>query len=103
MKVIITAKAATGYQLNSLGFLNMDGKQYPDGSYRAWKEFKTRREAGDYLRTRAKIYNDKTGQGEKELREMLADIRKGYLTMDAVTAYIEEIHEEGELPKYRLL
>lgn len=92
MKIIITATAPTGYQLNSLAAFNLDGK----GLTRTM-EFDSQEEAATYLRNRARQYNDADPCGnDQRLEDMYADIEHGCLTLDAVTARIEEVEENKD-------
>lgn len=91
MKTIIKATAPTSYQLNSLRAFNLDGK----GMTRTMT-FSSEEEAKEYLRSRADKYNDEDPNGtEERLADMYADIEHGCLTLDAVTARIEESEEEA--------
>ena len=67
------------------------------GGHSAEREFDSEDEAKAYLRERAEIYNSEDPEGSEErLNDMYDDIERGSLTLDAVTAYIEEKFEENE-------
>lgn len=85
----ITATAPTIYQHQSLSKFNLNVKSNGNGSYTGNMIFETEQEAKDYLINRAEMYyDDYEGQAE----EHIADIQKhGSLTIDAVTAKIEEV------------
>lgn len=54
--------------------------------------FDSEDEAKEYLTKRADKYNDEDPNGREErLVDMYADIQNGCLTIDAVTAHIEEV------------
>lgn len=90
----IKAIAPTSYQLRSLLAFGMQYKALGNGSYVAISEiFDTEEEAKAYLEKRADMYYE----NENELNEALSDIECGVLTLDAVTARIEEIEESEEL------
>lgn len=93
MKTVITATAPTGYQLNSLLAFGLGHTKNPNGSYTIEAEFNSEEEAREHLRTRARLYNDRTGGSNEELLEMLRDIEEGYLSLDAVTAGIQQRDE----------
>ena len=94
MKAIIRASAPTTYQLNSLTAFGMGFSNSKSGGHSAEREFDSADEAKDYLRERAEIYNSEDPEGSEErLNDMYDDIERGSLTIDAVTAYIEEIEE----------
>lgn len=90
MKTVITATAPTGYQLSSLNAFNLDVKKNGNGSFTGTMEFGTKEEAVEYLENRAILYFDT----EEEVYAACEEIKKGYLTLDAVTARIEEVEEE---------
>lgn len=94
MTYIINATAPTAYQLNSLSEFDMGYKANRNGSFSASEEFDTEEEAKEYLRKRAEKFNDEHSESEEKLAEMYADIDCGCLTLDAVTAHIEEKNEE---------
>ena len=88
---IINATAPTVYQLNSLIAFGMGWKKHLDGSFSASKEFQNENEAKNYLRNRADQYNGEDPNGnEIRLADMYYCIEKGHLTLDAVTAHIED-------------
>jgi len=92
MSVIIKATAPTAYQIRSLTSLGMGYKKNMNGSFSALMKFDNEDDAKQYLRSRAEKYNDEDPCGtEKRLQDMYADIEHGALTLDAVTAYVEEI------------
>ena len=92
----IVAVAPTVYQLNSLREFNLNHKPVGNGSYRGEELFYSKEDAMAYLQDRAYKYNNEHNESEEELNEMLADIQHGALTLDAVTAYIEEIEIDEE-------
>lgn len=97
MKTIITATAPTSYQLNSLTAFGMGFEKRADGSFSASREFSGKEEAETFLRNRARAYNNEDSSGnDQRLEDMFKDIESGSLTLDAVTAYIEEIKETEE-------
>ncbi len=90
----IVATAPTVYQSRSLSYFNLNTKKTFGGSFVGTMDFYSEDDAKDYLISRAEMYFD---DSEKGLREALKDIEVGYLTLDAVTAKIEEIeHDEEE-------
>jgi len=94
MKAIITAKAPTGYQLNSLISFGLGYTKNLDGSYTSKEEFNSIKEAEEHFRERARLYNERTGGSDEELQGMYRDIAEGgSLCLDAVTAHIEETDE----------
>ena len=94
MKTIITAKAPTVHQLNSLSLFGMGYKEHKDGSFTASREFESEQEAKDFLRSRAEQYNSEDPNGSDErLADMYEDIEAGSLRLDAVMAFIEEVEE----------
>lgn len=90
MSFKITATAPTTYQHNSLRAFGMDIKKHGNGSYSASMEFDTEEEAKAYLTKRADMYFE----SESELDSAYADIEHGCLTLDAVTARVEEVFDE---------
>jgi len=94
MKTIITATAPTAYQLNSLASFGIDIKKHLNGSYIATQEFYNEDEAKKYLKARAENWYYNTSCNEFELQDMYKDIENGYLTLDAVTANIENKKDE---------
>lgn len=61
------------------------------------KEFDNEEEAKQYLVSRADKYNDEYPCGTDErLEDMYADIERGSLRLDAVSAYIHVIQDEIE-------
>jgi|APGre2960657404_1045060.scaffolds.fasta_scaffold290827_2 hypothetical protein len=87
MKIAITAIVPTVYQLNSIRALRLPVNRNLDGSYSINVPFNTKKEAQKHLRDVAMRYADNIG----ELRRMISEIKKGYLTIDAVTANIKRI------------
>lgn len=85
MKVYIKATAPTSYQYGSLRHFNLPIKSKLNGSHTIEQDFDTTKEAKKYLTERAENYYD----CPKELKEAKKDILRGYLTIDAITAYIE--------------
>lgn len=90
MKTVITATAPTAYQYSSLSSFNLDVQKNGNGSFTGTKEFDSKEDAKEYLKERADMYFD----SEAEINEAHEEIKKGYLTLDAVTARIEEVEEE---------
>jgi hypothetical protein len=93
MKCQITATAPTHYQINSLNAFNLENVKGLNGSYNGSytgvKIFDSVKDAKEYLTTRAVMYNDADPCGSKQrLANMCKDIKRGYLTLDAVTAHI---------------
>jgi hypothetical protein len=88
----ITATAPTSYQLSSLKHFGMGFNENGNGSFSASKEFDTEEEAKEFLRGRAEMYNSEDPSGsDKKIADMNDSIDKfGTLTLDAVTAHIEE-------------
>jgi hypothetical protein len=92
MKVTIKATAATAYQVSSLSAFNIGAKKNGNGSFSGHKEFDSEEAAKEYLKSSADKYNDEDPEGTDErLADMYADIEHGQLTLDAVTAHIEEV------------
>lgn len=87
MKIAITAIVPTVYQLNSIRALRLPVNRNDDGSYSIDVPFSTKKEAQKHLRDVAMRHADNIG----ELRRMISEIKKGYLTIDAVTANIKRI------------
>ena len=97
MSVIIKATAPTSYQLNSLTAFGMGYKKNMGGSFSASMESDSKEEAKQYLRNRAEKYNDEDPCGtEERLTYMYSNIEHGVLTLDAVTAYVEEVEADNE-------
>lgn len=92
MTYTIKATAPTAYQLQSLIAFAIGSDKNGNGSFTGEKEFDTDEEAKEYLKGRASVYNDEDPCGSDErLAKMYANIdRYGMLTLDAVTARIEE-------------
>jgi hypothetical protein len=90
MKTTITATAPTSYQMGSLRAFRLNVKPHCyDSGATGSLEFSTKKEARDYLRKRAEVYNDADHCGtDRRLKEMFSGIKKGYLTLDAVTAHM---------------
>lgn len=90
----ITATAPTSYQYNSLNRFGMSIKKNCNGSFSCEQVFDTEEEAKAYLVTRAeRYYNEFEGQVDDHLQ----DIEKyGMLTIDAVTARIDDVENEEE-------
>lgn len=89
----ISATAPTAYQLQSLRHFGMEVKNHGNGRYTATQDFNTEEEAKDYLKEKAERYFDgNSDNDEVDLIEALDSIEKhGVLTLDAVTAGIEEV------------
>ena len=94
----ITATAPTSYQLQSLRHFGMEIKKHLHGSYFSTQDFDTEKEAKEYLKTRAEMYFDgNSDNDEVNLIDALDSIEKrGVLTLDAVTADMEEVEIEEE-------
>lgn len=94
----ITATAPTSYQLQSLRHFGMEIKKHLHGSYFSTQDFDTEKEAKEYLKTRAELYFDgNSDNDEVNLIDELDSIEKhGVLTLDAVTAGMEEVEIEEE-------
>jgi hypothetical protein len=92
IKYQITAIAPTVYQLNSLGRFHLSNRgKSIGGQYYGWTEFYTLEEAKMYLISIAENYFDDS----LELQEEINCINDyGNLTIDGVTAIIEEIEED---------
>ena len=87
MKIAIKATVPTVYQLNSIRALRLPVNRNGDGSYSINVPFSTKKEAQKHLRGVAMRYADNIG----ELRRMMIEIKKGYLTIKTITANIERI------------
>ena len=86
MKAIITGTVPTAYQSKSIGSFGIPIKSNADGSITAYIEFDSIADAKKHLvKVANKLFDD-----PKELREALKDIKKGYLSYDAATVYIEK-------------
>ena len=94
----ITATAPTSYQLQSLRHFGMEIKKHLHGSYFSTQDFDTEKEAKEYLKTRAEMYFDgNSDNDEVNLIDALDSIEKrGVLTLDAVTADMEEVEIEEQ-------
>jgi len=91
MKVQITSKVPTVYQLQSIQQFGMVVNKLPGGSFYACKSFRTKREAREYLKEKAVRYFE---DDPKKLKEALRNIRElDFLEIDAATAKIEPILE----------
>lgn len=93
MTYTIKATAPTAYQLSSLAAFNIGTNKNGNGSYSGEQSFETKEAAEQYLINRADLYNDEDPEGsEEKLSKMYNEIKQhGRLTLDAVTARIEEI------------
>lgn len=90
---VITATAPTVYQSRSLTSFGIGNKALGNGSYVGKMEFFSLEQAKKHLVDRANMYFD----DEKELENAIDDIEKyNCLTLDAVTARIDEIEEENQ-------
>ena len=88
-KFKISATAPTAYQYNSLSRFGMKIKKNGNGSFSSEQLFDSEEEAKDYLVERAERYY---GEYEGQVDEHLQEIKKyGMLTIDAVTARIDEV------------
>ena len=92
----ITATAPTTFQLQSLRAFGIGADKNGNGSFSGEKEFETVDEAKEFLKNRASMYNDGDPEGtEEHLADMCDSIdRYGSLTLDAVSAHIEEVNEK---------
>lgn len=91
----IAATAPTSYQYNSLSRFGMTIKKNGNGSFSSEQVFDSEEEAKAYLVERAERYYD---EFEGQVDEHLQDIEKyGMLTIDAVTARIDEVENEEEV------
>ena len=87
----VVATAPTSYQTQSLRAFGMDVKKNGNGSFTSEQVFDSEEEAKEYLSDRAKSYYD---EFEGQATEHLEEIQNiGYLTIDAVTARIEEVED----------
>lgn len=93
MTYTINATAPISYQLQSLRAFGIGADKNGNGSFYGEKEFETEKEAKEYLKSRADMYNDEDPAGSDErLADMYNSIEKyGSLTLDAVTAHIEKV------------
>lgn len=90
----VSATAPTVYQIQSLRHFGMDVKKHGNGSFSSEQVFDTEEEAKAYLVERAEKYYD---EFEGQVDEHLEGIEKyGMLTIDAVTARIDEVENEEE-------
>lgn len=90
---IIKAIAPTSYQLNSLRRFGLNVKSNGGGSHTGIETFDTEEEAKEFLTQRAEMYYDEyEGQVDEHIEGIEAS---GYLTIDAVTAKIIEVDEDG--------
>lgn len=92
MTYTIKATAPTAYQFSSLSAFNLNTTKNGNGSHSGELAFDSRDAAEQHLIKRADIYNDQDPEGtEERLAKMYNDIKQyGRLTLDAVTAHIEE-------------
>ena len=88
MKTQITATAPTNYQLRSIRAFCMPVTKQPNGSYKAIKEFNSKKDAIKFLKDRAQICFESNNEFKAAISDMLA---YNQMTIDAVTAYIETI------------
>ena len=93
--VQISATAPTVYQLGSLRAFKMPVGNHLSGEFTARKEFDTEQEAKNYLKELAENYYFEDGE-EVAARHIEGIESHGALTIDAVTAYIEECTGQGE-------
>lgn len=83
MKALIVANVPTHYQYRSLKAFKLEiTKEYLNGSYAAWQEFDTLKQAKKYLKDLAYDYYN----GNKE--ELARYYGVEFLELDACTAYI---------------
>ena len=88
----VIAIAPTSYQIQSLRAFGMEVKKNGNGSFAGKQIFDSEEEAKKYLVTRAEMYYD---DFEGQATEHLQGIESlGCLTIDAVTALIEEVEED---------
>jgi hypothetical protein len=89
----VIAIAPTVYQYNSLRAFNMDIVSVGNGSFKSEQVFDSEEEAKAYLALRAERYYD---EYEGQVDDHLKDIETfGVLTLDAVTARIDEVEVEA--------
>lgn len=87
MKVKIIASAPTTYQLTELNYFNLNKIESELSGIHAEKEFSSTEKAKEHLRTIAEEYFET----EKECNSAFSQIENyGTLTLDAITATIEE-------------
>jgi hypothetical protein len=90
----ITATAPTVYQIQSLRHFGMNVKENGNGLFSSEQIFDSEEAAKAYLVERAEKYYD---EFEGQVQEHLEDIKKyGMLTIDAVTARIDEVDNEKD-------
>ena len=94
MKAIIRAKAPTAYQSTSLHKFNMPVTKHADGSLTAEMIFDNKEKAVIWLKHRAINYNEAESETTIHLIDLFWQIEQNYLTIDAVTAYIEDYIED---------
>lgn len=90
MKAQITVIAPTAHNLNNLYAFGMSATSTPAG-YIAKRTFNTVAEAKAYLLCRAEVwcYNNY----DVKLSELKAQIKRGYLTLDHITASIKPANQ----------
>lgn len=94
MKTKIEISVPTSYQSSSIYAFGIEVKQQLNGSLTASKEFESKKEAKEYLK---KVVTHHYNNGRyfdtiKAYKSALASIRGGSLTIDAATAYIENVN-----------
>lgn len=91
MSYIIKATAPTGYQLKSLEAFGMGFIHNGNGSYSAAKEFDELDNAINFLLKRADLFVET----QEELDKLYIQVTETHtLTLDAVTAYLNEQSEQ---------
>lgn len=97
----ISATVPTVYQRTSLTHFGMPIKENRDGSFTAHSDFDSLNAAKRYLMERFELYVE-NGVSEADRLFMQSDIEDGHsLSLDAATAFIEEINL-AELPIWSL-
>ena len=87
MRTKLSSEVPTHYQSRSIAAFGMPVKMHMDGSMSCSFEFKTKKEATEYMLRIA----DKLAENDKELREMVSDIKNGRLYYDAAVLKMERV------------
>lgn len=94
MKTIIKATVLTAHQLGSLTAFGMGFHKHTDGSFSTEREFASKEDAIEFLKSIAHQYWERTDADDHDLEEMYEEIDKtSSLRLDAAVASIEEIEE----------
>ena len=88
--VAIECKVGTAYQLSSISSFGFSDIKSNGQGYYFREYFTSKKEACSWLEGAANAH----AESREELDKMLDDITKGFLTIDAATAYIVEVPEE---------